>query len=334
MSDAPPKVSIIVVSYNTKAETLDCLASVAKETPSLPYELIVVDNNSPDGSAEAIAQACPGARLHALKDNLGFARANNFAAQEARGEYLLLLNPDTVVLDRAIEHLVAFAEGTPQAGIWGGRTLFGNLALDPTSAWRRMTAWSLFCRAAGLSGAFPKSRLLNGEEMPDWDRSSEREVDIVTGCFLLIRRDLWQKLGGFDPVFFMYGEEADLCLRAREVGARPRITPTSTIIHLGGVSERTRAGKMIKLLAAKVSLAKRYFSPLGLASARVSVRLWPLSRWIGNELLLSLRPSDARRHERDQWREVWLTRAKWRDGFPETEPSPPASAPAPVPSWP
>ncbi|KAB2846675.1 MAG: glycosyltransferase family 2 protein, partial [Hyphomicrobiaceae bacterium] len=237
MSSPSPQVSIIVVSYNTKSETLACLASVAKETPALAHELIVVDNNSPDGSAEAIAQACPGARLHALKDNLGFARANNLAALEARGEYLLLLNPDTVVLDRAIERLAAFAENTPGAGIWGGRTLFGNLKLDPTSAWRRMTPWSLFCRASGLSAALPRSRFFNSEEMPDWDRSSEREVDIVTGCFLLIRRELWQRLGGFDPVFFMYGEEADLCLRARQMGARPRITPTSTIIHLGGASE-------------------------------------------------------------------------------------------------
>lgn len=328
MSEPAPRVSIIVVSYNTKAETLACLASVAEETPGLAYELIVVDNCSPDASAEAIALACPGAQLHALKDNLGFARANNFAAIEARGEYLLLLNPDTVVLDRAIERLVAFAEATPDAGIWGGRTLLGDLKLDPTSAWRRMTPWSLFCRAAGLAGAFPRSTLLNGEEMPRWDRGSEREVDIVTGCFLLIRRDLWQKLGGFDPVFFMYGEEADLCLRAREVGARPRITPTSTIIHLGGVSERTRAGKMIKLLAAKVSLAKRYFSPLGLLCARGSVVLWPLSRWIGNELLLKIRPSKRRRYERDQWREVWQARAKWRDGFPESVPGEPLAAPA------
>lgn len=318
MSTAP-KVSIIVVSYNTKAETLDCLSSLAKETPSLAYELIVVDNNSTDGSATAIAEACPQARLHALKDNLGFARANNFAALEARGEYLLLLNPDTVILDRAIERLVAFAEATPRAGIWGGRTLFGSMKLDPTSAWRRMTPWSLFCRASGLSGAFPRGRAFNGEEMPHWDRASEREVDIVTGCFLLVRRDLWQRLGGFDPVFFMYGEEADLCLRARKLGARPRMTPAATIIHLGGVSERTRAGKMIKLLAAKVSLAKRYFSAFGLLSARASVRLWPFSRWIGNELLLKFRPSDRRRHERDQWREVWRERARWQDGFPEAE---------------
>jgi hypothetical protein len=327
VSGPSPRVSIIVISYNTRTETLDCLASVEKETASLAYELIVVDNNSPDGSAEAIARAFPAAQLHALKDNLGFARANNLAALEARGEYLLLLNPDTVVLDHAIERLVAFADARPRAGIWGGRTLFGDLRLDPTSAWRRMTPWSLFCRAAGLSGAFPRSGLFNGEEMPHWDRGSEREVDIVTGCFLLIRRDLWQRLGGFDPVFFMYGEEADLCLRARELGARPLITPAATIIHLGGISEATRAGKMIKLLAAKVSLAKRYFSPPGLLAARVSVRLWSWSRWVGNELLLKLRPSDRRRHERDQWREVWRARETWRNGFPEREPARPAAAP-------
>jgi hypothetical protein len=191
-----------------------------------------------------------------------------------------------------------------------------------------MSPWSLFCRAAGLAGAFPRSRILNGEEMPHWDRGSESEVDIVTGCFLLIRRELWQRLGGFDPVFFMYGEEADLCLRARGLGARPRVTPSATIIHLGGVSERTRAGKMIKLLAAKMSLAKRYFSPAGLLFARLSVRLWPLSRWLGNELLLKLRPSEDRLLERDEWRDVWRAREKWCNGFPEIEPD--RTLPAPT----
>src|SRR5688500_14237732 len=121
-----PVVSILVISYNTRAMTLECLRSVVAET-RVPYELVVLDNASPDGSAAAIAAAFPPEsfpqiRLIASAANRGFAGGNTLAAQAARGRYLLLLNPGTLVLDHAIDRLVAFAERTPAAGIWGGRT--------------------------------------------------------------------------------------------------------------------------------------------------------------------------------------------------------------------
>ena len=119
-----------MISYNTRAMTLDCLRSLEAET-TVPHELIVLDNASPDGSAAAIAAAFPELRLIASPDNHGFAKGNNVAAREARGDYLLLLNPDTLVLDRAIDRLVAFAERRPAAGIWGGRTLNGDGTLEP-----------------------------------------------------------------------------------------------------------------------------------------------------------------------------------------------------------
>src|SRR5204863_9530333 len=146
--------------------------------------------------------------------NVGFARANNIAAKEAKGRYLLLLNPDTVVLESGIDRLVAFAEARPGARIWGGRTLYGDRSLNPTSCWRRMTLWNVFCRTTGLSGIFPSSRHFNSDSYGRWDRSTVGEGDIVTGCFLLIQRGFWQRLGGCDAKFFMHGEEADLCRRA------------------------------------------------------------------------------------------------------------------------
>ena len=114
-----------MISYNTRAMTIECLGSVVAETTA-PYELIVVVNASPDGSAAAIAAAFPDLRLIASAENLGFAKGNNLAAREAKGAYILLLNPDTLVLDHAIDRPVAFAERTPRAGIWGGRTLHGE----------------------------------------------------------------------------------------------------------------------------------------------------------------------------------------------------------------
>ena len=311
---SPVEVSVIIVSYNTRAMTLECLASVRRETTAA-HELIVIDNSSTDGSADAIPAADPEAVFIASRDNVGFGRANNIAARRARGRYLLLLNPDTVVTDGAVDRLLAFARSRPEARIWGGRTIYANGRLNPASAWSRMTIWNLFCRAAGLTGMFPRSALLNGEAYGGWDRSTEREVDIVSGCFLLIERAFWERLGGFDPAFFMYGEEADMCLRARDLGARPRVTPTATIIHHGGASETAREGKLVKLLAAKSMLIRRHFRcgqrSLGLAL----LAAWPLTRAAASYLV-----SPFKRGALDTarvWRAVWRARFRWLDGFPD-----------------
>ena len=202
--------------------TADALASVQSETRAATYEIIAVDNASSDGSADMLAAHPARPRLIALNDNVGFARANTLAAKMARGHYLLLLNPDTIVRDAAVDRLVQFARDNPGARIWGGRTLFADGTLNPSSCWGRMTLFSnLLCRATGLTGLFPKSELFNGEAFGGWPRDSVRQVDIVSGCFFLIEKDLWDRLEGFDPLFLTYGEEADLCLRARALGARP-----------------------------------------------------------------------------------------------------------------
>ncbi|MEM1003735.1 MAG: glycosyltransferase family 2 protein [Pseudomonadota bacterium] len=304
-----PKVSIIVVSYNTRDMTLDCLRSVQAET-RLTYELIVVDNASTDGSVEAIAAEFPGITFMAETDNHGFAKANNIAADRATGEYILLLNPDTVVLDGAIDKLVAFAEARPDAGVWGGRTLYGDRSLNPTSCWRRMSLWNTFCLAAGLTAIFRNSPLFNSQAYAGWDRSSERQVDIVTGCFLLIRRKDWDVLQGFNLSFLMYGEDADLCLRAaRELNAAPYMTPEATIIHYGGASEKVRSDKMVRLLNAKIELTKHHIPGWQRPIVQRLFRLWPLTRALVFSLL---RPSgDSAR----AWKDIWQRRAEWRYGF-------------------
>ena len=319
-----PAVSIIVVSYNTRNMTMACLASVIAETRGIPYEIIVVDNASSDGSAKAIAGFGDAVLLMALRENIGFARANNLAARQARGTHLLLLNPDTLVLDAAIDRLAAFANANPAAGIWGGRTLFGDRRLDPTSVWARMTPWSLTCRALGLDNALPASPLFNAEGLGGWNRDSVRRVDIVTGCLLMIRRQLWEALGGFDRAFFMYGEEADLCLRAAKLGARPLFTPAATIIHYGGASETTQAGKVEKLFRAKVTLMRRHWSrPAGMFGKGL-LRIWALSRWNMAAVLAGRNPKRAQ--QAAMWHEVWSRRARWLAGY--DEPAPPVAASA------
>ncbi len=327
--DSRIDVSVIIVSYNTRELTLDCLRSVFEQTRDATIEVFVVDNASADGSADVIAAEFPQVRLFALDQNLGFAAANNFAARHAQGEWLLLLNPDTVVLDRAIDRLVAFARRSaaedPACGIFGGRTVFADGRLNPTSAWARPTLWSAWCMATGLTSLFRGHRLLNPEAMPHWQRDTERQVDIVTGCFLLLRRSLWQQLGGFDPAFFMYGEEADLCLRARKRGVKCLICPDATIIHYGGASEPVRAQKKVRLLRAKAQLFHRHWSRPAARLGVLLLDLWACSRMLSFWAASRLRPRLRANHE--SWRSVWRQRAAWHLSAADRRPTPTVAEP-------
>lgn len=296
-----PNLSILVVSYNTKDLTLECLASVFDQTQEGSFELIVWDNASIDGSTEAIESLYGDrVRLVAGRENIGFAAANNRAAELAAGQRLLLLNPDTVVLDRAIDELVSFADKHPMSRIWGGRTLFRDRTLNASSCWGQQTVWSLACQAVGLSVLFRRSNLFNPEGMGGWNREGTRTVDIVSGCFLMIQADLWNALGGFREEFFMYGEEADLCLRAHRMGAQPIVTSDATIIHYGGASERVFVDKIVRLLKAKGLLIDMHFRPGTRLLGRFLLVLWPIRRFVLHFVLAALGRS-ASNEARDAW---------------------------------
>ena len=317
----PADLSVLVVSYQTKDWTLECLRSLFRETRDTGIEVLVLDNASTDGSARAIADLLQGeerATLFALDENLGFGAANNFLAQKSRGRRLLLLNPDTITKDGAVDKLWRFAEQNPGARLWGGRTTFEDGSLNPSSCWGAPTPWSALCIALGLARAFPKSRLFNPEGLGAWERDSVRPVPIISGCFFLIDRDLWQELGGFHPDFFMYGEDADLSLRAAHHGARPLITPDASIVHFGGASERgVRAGKMTRLFSAKAQLFKKYWGPLAARFGLFTLDLWVLIRRFGffGAGLFGKGSLESRR----TWREIWDSRSAWHSAFHKTE---------------
>ncbi len=311
--DRPVELSIIVISYNTKVLTLDALRSLFQYPPPVSFEVIVLDNKSPDGSAEAIAEAFPQVELIAHPVNVGFAKGNNIAAESARGRRILLLNPDTVTLERSHAGHWAFAEREPRRGIWGGRTLFPDLTLNPTSCWRRMTLWSLFCSAFGLTHMFPRSRLFSSEGYGDWQRDKVADVDIVTGCFLMIDTALWRRLGGFDEAFFMYAEEADLCLRAKALGARPGISPEAEIVHMGGVSEATGVDKIVRTVRGRVTLMRKHWSPPAIALGRGLMLLWSGLRMVASRFVAGRR--DEPGASRAKWLEVWRRRREWLAGY-------------------
>ncbi|MEZ6018299.1 MAG: glycosyltransferase family 2 protein [Planctomycetota bacterium] len=322
-SERAPRVCTVVVSYNTRELTLACAESFLAETRGIAAELVIVDNASSDGSPEALARRFPrdeypNVTLHLLADNLGFGAACNLGARGTRAERLLMLNPDTVVLDRGVERLVEFADRRPEARMWGGRTVFPDGALNPASCWRQPTPWSSLVTALGFASALPSLGLMDPEGYGGWLRDSVREVDIVSGCFLLIDRPLWEALGGFHPDFFMYGEDADLSLRARRAGARPLIDPESVIVHLGGASERVRADQMVRLFTGKAQLYRKFAAPLAAWWMLRCLDLWALHRAtaLSAVALVSARRREAAR----TWREIFQRRAAWRDAFWRTQP--------------
>ncbi len=317
---AGPTLSIIVVSYNTAEMTVAALQSVYDTAGDVDFELFVYDNASTDGSVEAIAAAFPlteypNLKLVALDENLGFAAGNNRAADHARGRYILLLNPDTLVLPGAIQGLLAFAERRPEARIWGSRNMMGDGSLDLGSCWGHMSVWSSICFAFGLSKAFSGSPLFNPESYGGWDRTTERPVDIVTGCFFLVDADLWRALGGFDERFFMYAEEADFCLRARRLGVQPRFTPEVEIIHYGAASEALRAKRMAKTISGKITLAKKHWPGWQLWLLRQLYKIAVLIRWAGYSLMSRVTGKPRHRETSTEWKTVWQMRDSWVRGY-------------------
>lgn len=314
MKENQLEITIIIISHNTRELTLNCLESIYQETTNGIFEIILVDNGSTDNTATIVAAEYPQVRLFALKKNLGYGGANNFAARYARGKYLLLLNPDTVVLDNAIEKLCEFAQQEAHSGIWGGRTLYPDGSLNPTCCYGNMTPWSLFCRALGLSYLFRNTNLFNPETYGAWSYDTVRKVDIITGCFFMIKRDLWQQLGGFDPLFFMYGEEADLCLRSKNIGVQPMFTPDAEIIHYGGMSETSQASRSSKVLRAKTTLIRKHWPKKYINFGLKILVLYVASRTFVTCILSLLAPNNYR-SKKENWAVLWRARKEWLPGF-------------------
>lgn len=314
---APPELTVIIVNYRTRDLVLACLETLYANTHETRFRTVVLDNASGDGSVEAIAARFPQVELIASPDNLGFARANNVVAAQAETEWLLLLNPDTEVHAGAVDRLLAFSRANPEAGITGGRTVFRDGSLNYLSCLGQITPWSAFCGAVGLTAAFRSSEFFNPEGMGSWQRDTVREVDIVTGCFLMIRRELWQELGGFDLKYFMYGEEADLCLRARRLGYRPRITPDAEIMHLVGASSNLLANKIVMVARGRATLIRDHWPAWQVPFGIALLWLWGAVRR-GASGVGALTGTERARQSAAKWRQVWAARHDWLAGYRET----------------
>jgi GT2 family glycosyltransferase len=297
------ELSVIVITHGARELTLACLKSLVPEAGKIACEVIIVDNASPAGLAAEIASLYPHFHVLPQASNVGFALAANRGADMACGKYLLFLNPDTVVTDGALLRLLAQARRNGIPGIWGLRTVFADGRLNPTCCRRKLTIWRLFCAGVGLDTRFPHSSLFSGMAYAQIPCDREFAVDVVCGVCMLVPRKTWERLGGFSPIFFMYGEDDDLCLRAARLGYTCTLVPEPAIIHHGSGTEPDQERKLCQILAARALVIRsRFAAPI---------------RQVGL-LLLQLRPYLGRIFATQElqplWRGVWEKRRQWKTG--------------------
>jgi GT2 family glycosyltransferase len=230
---AKPMVSVCMVTYHAKDLLRDCLHSLAENT-TLAYEVIVVDNGSQDGVDSMLAAEFPDVRYTQNDTNLGYTHPMNQALQQGRGQYLLQLNPDTVILPQTLDRLVSYMEARPKIGICGPKVLNRDMTLQKSCRRGEPTPLAVFSYFLGLSALFPSSKLFGQYQLNYLDEDEIHPVAGVSGSCMLIRREVIDQIGFLDERFFAYQEDADFCRRARQAGWFVYYYPLAQLIHFGG----------------------------------------------------------------------------------------------------
>lgn len=227
---------MVIVSYNTKELLDDCLKSVKIAVKNLESEVFVIDNDSHDGTAQMVERNFPWVKLIANTDNRGFAKANNQAIKVTRGEYVLILNPDTRVLPGTFTKMIKFMDQNPDVGVATCRVEFPSGELDVDCRRHFPTPWRSFCHFSGLSKVFAGSKIFDQYNYGYLPEDKEHEIDACVGAFMIIPKGAIEKVGMFDEEYFFYGEDLDWCWRFREAGYKIIFTPITKIIHYKGAS--------------------------------------------------------------------------------------------------
>lgn len=257
----PVTLSVVIVNWNTSELLLNCLHSVelaCEAYPEISAEIVVIDNASSDDSVAATKAQFPNVRLIESKENVGFARANNLAILESNGKYILLLNPDTLIATDALRTLVTFMDENPDAGAAGSLLRNPNGTLQPSCYVAPTPARELW-RLLYLDAIYP----LANYRMHRWLQTCERQVDIVQGASLIVRRRVINQVGMLDADYFMYSEDFDWCHRIREGGWQIYWVPQSVVIHFGGQSTNQVATPMfLQLYEAKLRYFRKHYGRL------------------------------------------------------------------------
>lgn len=271
------KLSVIIVNYNVKAFLEQALLSAQKAAQKVPTEIFVVDNDSVDGSVEMVREKFPDVKLIANKKNVGFSAANNQAILESTGQYVLLLNPDTVVEESTFEKVVAFMDAHPDAGGLGVRMIDGKGKFLPESKRGLPTPAVAFYKMCGLSKIFPKSKVFGRYHLKYLSEHQTNEVDVLAGAFMLVRKETLDKIGLLDETFFMYGEDIDLSYRITQAGYKNYYFADTTIIHYKGEStKKTSVNYVFVFYRAMVIFAQKHYKGgnAQLFSLFINIAIW------------------------------------------------------------
>jgi GT2 family glycosyltransferase len=283
-------INIIIVSWNAKGHLINCLNSLSNPR-GFTQEIIVIDNGSSDGSVEIIENQFPQVKLIKNNDNLGFAKANNIGIRASTGRYVCLINSDVIVLDGGIEKLIEFMDKNPLVGMSGPRTLNQNYTLQH-SCFHFPSIWNNFCQVFGLNKLFPKSKFFSGPIMKYWPHDCERRVDMLNGCFWLVRRIALNEVGLLDEDFFFYGEDVDWCKRFHEAAWDVMFYPQAEIIHIGGGSSiNSPIMFFLEMQRADLHYWRKHHGKLGQSAYWVIILLRQLVRLPVYVLIYILRPS-------------------------------------------
>jgi GT2 family glycosyltransferase len=306
------KLSIVIICWNDLRVIRDCLRSIFEGTHTTTFEVIVSDNGSVDDSTEFVRKHYPTVRVIENQENLGFARGNNAGIWASRGEYVLILNPDTIIHDGALDRFVEFANRYPEAGAFGCRVLNPDGTYQ-VSARLFPTIRRYWISALGLSRL---SSAFVYEEYPRWRGDTERPIDWQSGCCVMFRSDLLKKLRGFDEQFFYHFEEVDLCRRVWNSGRPILFTPDAVITHLGGQSVNRFP---VRFEIEKHRSRYRYFyKHFGRAAARRCRRLSIAKirvRQLGYGFLNLFRPNEVLARRLEMYREV----VRWNQALDPVE---------------
>jgi GT2 family glycosyltransferase/lipopolysaccharide/colanic/teichoic acid biosynthesis glycosyltransferase len=255
------QLSVIVVNYNVRDFLHHALLSLQKAMKGIRGEIIVVDNASDDGSIEMVRRRFPSVVLLANKTNLGFARANNLALQRARGKYVLLINPDTLVQEDTLRVMIRFFEENPDVGLAGCKILNPDGTFQLACRRSFPTPWAALTKLSGLSVLFPHSRLFGRYNLTYLSPDETYEIDAVSGSFMIVRREVYEQVGGLDEEFFMYGEDLDWCYRIQQAGWKNYYVHSTQIIHYKGEStKRSNLDEIRTFYQAMHLFVKKHFS--------------------------------------------------------------------------
>lgn len=264
------KLSIIIVNYNVKYFLEQCLHSVLRAVEDLDAEILVIDNASSDGSIDYLKPLFPSVSFIASSQNLGFGKANNLALQKAKGEYVLFLNPDTIVPEDCFTKCLTFLDQHPSAGALGVRMLDGSGNFLPESKRSFPSTSAAFFKAIGLSDAFQRSKFFNKYSLGYLDEKQNHLVDVLAGAFMMIRKKVLDKVGGFDEQFFMYGEDIDLSYRIKKPGFENWYFAAAPIIHFKGESMKKWSADHVKVFyEAMIVFVKKHYHGSGAGLLRM-----------------------------------------------------------------